>query len=305
MLPHAIETKGLTKRYGATVGIEALDLSVEAGEVFGFLGPNGAGKTTTIRLLLDLIRPTAGESLVLGRRPGDLDARARTGYLPGELALDGGMTGRRTLEFLGRLRGAGRPPVDPRRRDDLCDRLGLAGADLDRAVRTYSRGTKQKLGLVAAFQHDPDVLILDEPTTALDPLVREAVFDLLAEAGRRGRTVFHSSHILSEVERTCARVAILRSGRLVALGKIEELRRASVRRMEVRFEGPVPAAELDLPGVRLLRCEGDRAALSVSGEIGPLLRALARNRVLDLSFPEPSLEDAFAAYYREGGADRP
>jgi ABC-2 type transport system ATP-binding protein len=293
-----IETQGLTKHYGPTVGLEGLDLSVDRGEVFGFLGPNGAGKTTTIRLLLDLIRPTRGEARMLGCPVGEPALRSRVGYLPGELALDARMTGRAMLELLGELQPGGTPAATPGRRNELCERLGLSSTDLERRVRDYSRGMKQKVGLVAAFQHDPELLVLDEPTTGLDPLVREALFDLMAGARAAGRTVFHSSHILGEVDRTCDRVAIVRDGRLLTLGRVEEIRRSSVRRMQVRFAGAVPVAELDLPGVELLESEGGRAVLRVAGEPNPLLRVLARHEIEDLVFPEPSLEETFLHLYR-------
>lgn len=299
-----IAVRQLTKHYGATVGVEDLTFDVGAGEVFGFLGPNGSGKTTTIRLLLDLIRPTRGTASVLGRRPSDPDARRSVGYLPGELALDERLSGARMLDFLDALRGPGAAPAIPRRRADLCERLGLTARDLTRAIREYSRGTKQKIGLVSAFQHDPELLILDEPTTGLDPLVREAVLDLLAEAGRAGRTVFHSSHVLTEVDRTCTRVGVLRDGRLVAVEQVEALRRSLVRTMVVRFAGPAPVAELSVAGVEIIRSDGDLVELAVTGPPDPLLRALARHSVRHLAFPEPKLERAFQRYYRSasGGA---
>ena len=185
-----VECEDLTKHYGPSVGLEGLDLTVGRGEVLGFLGPNGAGKTTTIRLLLDLLRPTRGRARVFGTTPLDPAVRGRIGYLPGELELDDRLTGTQMLAFLGRLRSSEGAPVDPRRRGELCERLRLTGRDLGRLIRDNSRGTKQKIGLVAAFQHDPDLLVLDEPTSGLDPLVREAVFELLLEAGAAGRTVF-------------------------------------------------------------------------------------------------------------------
>ena len=239
-----IEARDLSKRYGALTALDGLHLTVEPGEIFGFLGPNGAGKSTTIRLLLDLIRPSRGEARLFGLPVRDPAARARIGFLPDELALDERMTGRQTLDFFDALRPAGAPPAQPARRDAICEKLSLTGADLDRLVRDDSRGTKQKIGLAAALQHDPDLLILDEPTTGLDPLVREGVFDLLLEVGRQGRTVFHSSHVLSEVDRTCTRVGIVRKGKLVAVEKIDELRRKSVRKMVVESRpggGPEPA----------------------------------------------------------------
>jgi ABC-2 type transport system ATP-binding protein len=300
-----IRARDLTKHYGATVGLEGLDLEVRRGELFGFLGPNGAGKTTTIRLLLDLIRPTRGSASLFGRPVRECGLRGRVGYLPGELALDGRLTGRQTLRFLASLRGpdAARPAAA--HRESCCEKLGLAGDDLDRRVRDYSRGMKQKLGLISALEHGPDLLILDEPTTGLDPLVREALFEILLAAGAEGRTVFHSSHVLSEVDRTCGRVAVIRAGRLVAVKSSDEIRRASVRRMVVRFDGPVPAGELALPGIELLEREGGRAVLKVSGKLNPLLAVLARHRVHDLAFPEPSLEEAFDDLYRGGEEDGP
>ncbi|MCP3979123.1 MAG: ABC transporter ATP-binding protein [bacterium] len=293
----AIETRDLTKLYGATIGLEALDLAVEGGESFGLLGPNGSGKTTTIRLLLDLIRPSRGDARVLGQPVGDRAVRSRIGYLPGELALDGKMTGARTLEFLGALSGA---PCS--RRGEICERLGLDSRDLTRRVRDYSRGMKQKIGLVASFQHDPDLLILDEPTSGLDPLVRESLFELLADTTRAGKTVFQSSHVLSEVERTCSRLAIVREGKLLRVLHVEDVRGASVRRMDVRFRGSVPRDELSLPGVTLVECDGDRAVLRVTGDLNPLLEVLSRHAVVHLAFPEPTLEEAFVELYRGNGA---
>ena len=293
-----IEAHDLTKHYGNTVGVEGLDLTVEPGEVFGFLGPNGAGKTTTIRLLLDLIRPTRGQALIFGRSPRDPAVRCSVGYLPGELSLDERLTGRQMLKFLDALRPRGTPPADPRRRAEICERLRLTSADLARVIRDDSRGTKQKIGLASALQHYPDLLILDEPTTGLDPLVREAVFELLLDAGREGRTVFHSSHVLTEVDRTCTRVGILREGHLVAVERIDEMRQGLVRKMIVRFNGPVPVAELDLPGVELVEHEDSQAELRVAGELDPLLRVLARHSVRNLAFEEPDLEEAFVRYYR-------
>lgn len=298
-----IAVRQLTKHYGTTVGVADLTFDVGAGEVFGFLGPNGAGKTTTIRLLLDLIRPTRGTASVLGRRPSDPDARRSVGYLPGELALDERLSGGQMLDFLDSLRGRGAPPADRRRRAELCERLGLTPRDLARPIRGYSRGMKQKVGLVSAFQHDPDLLILDEPTTGLDPLVREAVLALLVDAGRAGRTVFHSSHVLTEVDRTCTRVGVLRGGRLVALEQVEALRRSLVRTMVVRFAGPAPVAELRVAGAEIVRSEGDLVELAVTGPPDPLLRALARHSVQHLAFPEPQLEHAFRRYYRSSAGD--
>jgi ABC-2 type transport system ATP-binding protein len=292
-----IRCRDLTRHYGATVGVEGLSLDVAPGEIFGFLGPNGAGKTTTIRLLLDLIRPTRGDALVFGRPSGDPGIRARLGYLPGELSLDGRMTGEQTLNFLSALH-FGRSG-QPSRRVELCQRLGLSAEDLRRKVREYSRGMKQKLGLVSAFQHEPELLILDEPTTGLDPLVREVVFRLMSEAREAGVTVFHSSHILSEVDRTCDRVGILKSGKLVSLLSVDEARQAASRHMVVDFGSDPPLQALQATGSQVERVEGRRVVLRVPGELGPLLTLLSQNPVRHLSFPEPSLEEAFNAFYRD------
>jgi len=300
-----IRTRELTKHYGPTVGLEGLDLCVERGEVFGFLGPNGAGKTTAIRLLLDLIRPTRGEALLFGLPPGSPAARSRVGYLPGELVLDERLSGEAHLRFLQALVSGGTGGDVPGRREQLCRRLGLDDVDLARRVRDYSRGMKQKLGLVSALQHDPELLILDEPTTGLDPLVREVLFEILVETGRRGRTVFHSSHVLSEVDRTCSRVGIVREGKLLEVRDVEEIHRSSVRRMVVRFAKEPPLAELRLPGVELVSQDGSQVVLRVSGELDPLLGVLARHSVRQLVFPEPSLEEAFVDHYRgTPGIDR-
>jgi ABC-2 type transport system ATP-binding protein len=298
--PPVIAAERLTHYYGRTVGVEDLDLEVHAGEVFGFLGPNGSGKTTTIRLLLDFIRPSRGGARLFGEGTRDAAVRARVGYLPGELALDGRMTGHATLRFFDALLPPARR-ARPERRAAFIDRLGLADRDLRRQVREYSRGMKQRLALIAAFQHDPELLILDEPTEGLDPLVRETVFDLMREASARGATVFHSSHVLSEVDRTCDRVAIMRRGRLVALLHVAEARARSARRMVVEFEDDIDAQQFALDGVELLESDGRRRVLRVTGTPQPLLALLARHRVSYLSFPESSMEEAFARIYGEDG----
>lgn len=297
-----VETRDLTRHYGATVGVEGLSLRVEAGEIFGFLGPNGSGKSTTIRLLLDLIRPTRGQALLFGSAPSSPAVRARVGYLPGELTLDGRMTGRQTLLFLASLDGRSRMDREAGDgREELCRRLGLEEEDLDRKIREYSRGMKQKLGLVGAFQSSPDLLILDEPTTGLDPLVREGVLELMIEARERGATVFHSSHVLSEVDRTCDRVGILRNGHLADLLTVEESRKASTRRMVVHFRESPPLAELAEAGVEVVDRQEGRLTLEVSDNLQQLLKVLARHPVLHLGFPEPGLEEAFTDVYSGGG----
>jgi ABC-2 type transport system ATP-binding protein len=293
------EAVQLSKDYGGGVGLSRLDLRLEPGEVFGFLGPNGAGKTTTIRLALGLIRPTHGSVKLFGRPANDPSLRQRIGYLPGELALDERLNGRRMLEFLDQLRPAGTAPCDPAFRDQLCERLRLTKADLNRPLRDDSRGTKQKIGFVAALQHQPELLVLDEPTTGMDPLVREEALQIMREAGQAGRTVFHSSHVISEVDRSCTRVAIVRAGRLVTEGRTDALRQALTRRMVVRFVGPVPVAEFHAAGAQLIEHGEHEAVLRIRGDIDPLLAVLARHRVQHLSLPEPELEEAFLNLYSD------
>ena len=247
-----IDTSGLTKDYGSGRGLFALDLEVRQGEVFGFLGPNGAGKSTTMRLLLDLIRPTSGTARVLGLDTvkESLEIRRRVGFLPGDLALYPKLTGRAMLDYLAQLRGG----VDLRVRDALVERFG---ADIDRPVRQLSTGNRQKLGLVQAFMHQPELLILDEPIAGLDPLVQQSFHALLGEVSAQGRTVFLSSHTLSEVERVTQRLAILRQGRLVVVDSLENLRKVAVQRLEIEFAEPVDAGEFRaLPGVTEVHAEG-------------------------------------------------
>jgi ABC-2 type transport system ATP-binding protein len=297
-----ITADGLTHYYGGTtVGVEDLDLEVHAGEVFGFLGPNGSGKTTTIRLLLDFLRPTRGGARLFGVDARVAATRARIGYLPGELFLDGRMTGHATLRFFDALL----PPerrARAQRRAVLASRLGLAERDLRRRVREYSRGMKQRLALIAAFQHDPALLILDEPTEGLDPIVRETLFDLMREASARGATVFHSSHVLSEVDRTCDRVAIMRRGRLVTTMRVAEARARAARRMVVEFDGDVRAQDFVSDGVEVLESDGRRLVLRVTGTPPPLFARLAQQRLTYMSFPESTMEEAFARIYGDEGA---
>ncbi|MFF4403135.1 ABC transporter ATP-binding protein [Streptomyces sp. NPDC001262] len=292
----AIEIRSLTKRYGRTTGVEGIDIAVAAGEVFGFLGPNGAGKTTTIRCLVGLLRPTSGSVRLLGHDPvdGHREVAPRLGYVPGELRFYPELTGARTLGLLASLQGAPSP-----RRAELCERLGLTAADLARTVGEYSRGMKQKLGLVQALQHDPELVVLDEPTEGLDPLVQETFYELLAEAAAAGRTVLLSSHVLPEVQRTCGRVAIVRQGRLVTVQSVAELRRARARRVRLAFadgqgERPLPGAERWSP-----RWTGNRAELLVPPhEVVDALRGLLALPVADLTVEEAGLDEAFLDLYR-------
>lgn len=295
----AIRTEGLTKYYGRNRGIAELDLAVPPGEVFGFLGPNGAGKTTTIRLLLDLIRPTGGRAEVLGMdtRSHSIEIRRRVGYLSGELALYENLTGRELVEYIANLRGLG----DRRLADQLCQRL-----DLDPAhhVHDLSRGNKQKLGLVLALMHRPELLLLDEPTSGLDPLVQQEFHQIVGEATAEGRTVFLSSHVLSEVERIADRVGIIREGRLVDLLKVSELKSQALRRLELDFAQPVPAAAFErLPGVIEVTVSGGVVRCAVQGSVDALIKAAAGYELVNLVSHEPDLEQIFLAYYRRGATD--
>ncbi len=293
-----ISLQGLTKRYGRVQALADLSLEVSEGEVFGFLGLNGAGKTTTIRLLLDLIRPTAGRALVFGHdcRRASIAVRRLVGYLPGEPPFLLDMTGERLLRLLERMGGR---RVDPAWRAELLDRFDLPPRHLARRIRDYSTGTKRKLALVQAFQHDPPLLILDEPTESLDPVMQEAVYALIADRSSRGRTVFLSSHVLSEVERVCGRVAVLREGRLALLASMGDLRALAPRRVTVRFAAAVAAPPADLgPGLELIASAPDRWEVQARGALGPLLARTADLEVADLEVREPRLEEIVVPFYR-------
>jgi ABC-2 type transport system ATP-binding protein len=295
-----IALRDLTKRYGRTVAVRRLTLDVRAGETFGFLGLNGAGKTTTIRILLDLLRPNAGRASVLGRdcQSEGLAVRAAIGYLPGEITFYHDMTGRQVLDLLGRLSAT---PVSRDYQRQLLDRFQLAASDVDRRLREYSSGMKRKLGIVQAFQADPPLLILDEPTEGLDPLMQEAFYALVAEVRSRGRTVFMSSHVLSEVERICDRIAVLRKGELALIAPVEEVRHLAPRRVQVIFAADVPApgSFSPAPGVELTSVQSRCWSFSVRGPLGPLLARVSSMPVADLKVEEPKLEDVVIDYYRE------
>jgi len=291
----AIVADGLTKRYGETLALDRLDLAVEPGEVFGYLGPNGAGKTTTIRLLLGLHRPTAGRAELFGVDAwGDpVAAHRRIAYVAGEPFLWPNLTGAETLAYLERLRGG----TDAAYRDVLVDRFRL---DTDKKVRALSKGNRQKVQLVAAFASRADLLILDEPTSGLDPLMEVAFRDTVREAKARGQTVFLSSHILSEVEALCDRVGILRDGRLVEQGALEDLRHLSAQTVEITFDGPAPRLP-ELPGVQLTSAGKNAVRAEVTGSIGPLIATLSGHPVVSLLSREPSLEEIFLHHYDHNG----
>ncbi len=297
-----IGVRGLTKRYGSARGVENLSFEVRRGEAFGFLGPNGAGKTTTIRTMLDFIRPTSGEVRIFGLDPRREGVRVheRVGYLPGELALYERMTGESFLKAFADLRGSVGPAAN-NRIHDLSDRLGL---DLSRRIHDLSHGNKQKIGLVQAFMHDPELLILDEPTQGLDPLVQQTFYAMVQEEReRRGAAVFLSSHVMPEVERICDRVGIIREGKLATVADIGALKAKALRRVEFHFDAPVPAEAFErLPGVKDVSAHGDSVLLSVEGDLDAVVKEAARHRVVSLETREPNLEEAFLAFYEGGGA---
>jgi len=292
-MPPLIEIEKLTKSYGSHRGIIDVDLVVNEGEAFGFLGPNGAGKTTTIRTLLDHIRPTSGQARIFGivTTEDPVAIHKRVGYLPGEFSLYDKLTGGQTIDYFANLRGG----VDATYQADLIRRLDL---DTSRKFKEYSKGNKQKVGLIVALQHRPDLLVLDEPTSGLDPLVQQTFFDVIREAKSEGRTVFLSSHILGEVEKTCDRVGIIREGRLVKVDRVEALRDLAHHQVELRFAGEVPVAAFSgLPGVSDVSADEHVLRMRVSGSITPVVREAARYELLDFVSREPSLEDTFLAQY--------
>jgi ABC-2 type transport system ATP-binding protein len=293
--PAVIATSGLTKDFGSGRGLFGLDLEIFQGEVFGFLGPNGAGKSTTLRLLLDLIKPTAGSAQVLGldTTRESLAIRRRVGFLPGDLALYPKLTGRVVLDYFAALRGG----VEERVRDSLVERFD---AQVDRPVHELSTGNRQKLGLIQAFMHEPEVLILDEPIAGLDPLVQQSFHALLGEVSAAGRTVFLSSHTLSEVERVTHRVAILRQGRVVVVDSLENLRKVAVQRLEIEFAQPVAAGEFQgLPGVRDATAADRTVTVSFEGSADAVVKAAAAHEVVAIRPREEDLEDIFLRYYRD------
>jgi beta-exotoxin I transport system ATP-binding protein len=307
----AIVTSGLSKRYGRQAppihppwmhpapevrALEDLTIDVAEGEVFGFLGPNGAGKSTTIRLLLGFLHPSRGSGSVMGLDivRDSVEIRRRTGYLPGGIALYDTMSGVDLLDYLGKL--TGRPPT---RREELCDRLEMPASTLRRPVRDYSRGMRQKMGIIQALQHDPELAILDEPTEGLDPLMQRAFYSILDELRDAGRTIFFSSHVLSEVERVCQRVAIVRRGRLVALEDVEALLARRKRNVEMRIEGPPPSLD-GVTGVSGVAVMPDgRITCHLEGDVGPFLAAIRDVGVVDLTIEPAHLEEAFLELYHD------
>jgi ABC-2 type transport system ATP-binding protein len=290
-------TEGLTKSYGKVRALRGVNLQVQQGEIFGFLGPNGAGKTTTIRCLLDMIRPDGGKVRVLGIDPqaNPIAVQQRTGYLPGEMELFENLSVERQLKFLNDMR--------ERKADwdyvrQLCSRLGL---DLKLLIKNLSKGNKQKIGVVQALMHRPELLLLDEPTGGLDPLMQQEVLSLIREARSAGATVFFSSHILSEVEAVTDRVAIIREGKIAEVGETSLLTHRAIHRIKVRFLAPVDCHNLEtLVGVQVLtRGDDTSITLQVTGVMDGLIKALGAYPVSEIETSRPSLEEVFLAYYKK------
>jgi ABC-2 type transport system ATP-binding protein len=295
-----IVADNLTKSYGTRRGVVELTFAVAPGEVFGYLGPNGAGKTTTIRTLLDLLRPTSGRATVLGldSHHDSVRIRGRVGYLPGEFSLYDRMTGGEYLTYLGNLRGG--VPADHIR--DLAERLDV---ELGIRIKTLSHGNRQKLGLVQAFMHRPELLILDEPTQGLDPLIQQVFYELVEETRADGRSVFLSSHVMPEVERVCDRVGIIREGRLVAVEDIGDLRAKEIRTLDIHFAAPLrPDAFDGVPGVHEAEVFGDVARVTVGGTMDAVIKRAAAFEIVDLRSHELGLEEIFLAFYGgDGGGE--
>lgn len=295
MTAPAIETAGLTKRFGDFAAVEDVSLAIERGEIFGFLGPNGAGKSTTIRCLLDLIRPTEGECRIVGldARRDAVEIRRHLGFLPSDLALYPNLTGRETLRFLANLRGG----VDWAWVDVLADRFD---ADLGKKVGELSSGNRQKVGLIQAFMNRPEVVILDEPITGLDPLVQLEFHTLMREHAADGNTVFLSSHTLSEVERVADRVGFIRRGHLIAVERMSELMDKALRRVTLEFASPVPASAFEgVEGVHGVSAEGNRVTAQYEGSMAPLLTVATAHEVLTLESASVDLDEIFLEFYRE------
>jgi ABC-2 type transport system ATP-binding protein len=295
MAAPAIRTVKLTKDYGLGRGLFDLDLQIAGPEVFGFLGPNGAGKTTTIRLLMGMIRPTGGQAYVFGLDAfrEAVEVKRKVGYLPGDVAQFGSLTGNELVAYLGGMRGG----VDRKRVRSIAERFGL---DLSRRFREYSSGNKQKVAILLAFMHRPELLILDEPTSSLDPLNQQEFYALLKEARDDGATVFLSSHVLSEVQRVCDRVGIIRDGRLVQLAQLDEMRGIQVHHVEMTFaeDGDVPEAAVRVAsGVEDVNVAGRHLTCTVRGSFDGLLHAIKESDVVELVSTEPSLEEVFLGYF--------
>jgi ABC-2 type transport system ATP-binding protein len=294
----AIQIENITRLYRNSRGIRNVNLEVRQGEVFGFLGPNGAGKTTLIRTMLGFMHPQAGKVSLLGMNAitQSRSVRSRVGYLPSDPALYDFLTGQQNLDFALAVRGV----KNRGRVKELADRLDI---DLKRRLKTLSRGNKQKVSIVAALAHEPDLLILDEPTSGLDPLVQEIFAQLIREEQARGKTIFMSSHVLSEVETLCDRVGVIRDGEIVTVDQVENLKRQRVKYVTAEFREAVPELA-KVAGVRDLQVEGRKARFTFHGGLDPLISELAKRSLVDLTLSDPPLEEVFRAFYEGGGGGR-
>jgi len=284
----------LKKSYGKIQAVKGISMSVERGEIFGFLGPNGAGKTTTIRCMLDVIRPTSGTIRVLGldAQRDKLALHQYIGYLPGDVRLPGNMTGKQIINYFSRLQG--------RESVLLKDLVARFDVEMKRPLKGYSKGMRQKIGIVLAFMCDPEVLILDEPTSGLDPLLQKVFNEFLLEEQARGKTIFMSSHIMSDVEKVCHRVAVIRQGELVTVEEVETLREKAGQRVTVEFGDPVTEEELArIPGVSMVKQTNRHYQFNMSGNMDPLIKALSRHEVIRLQAEEAPLEEVFLKFYEE------
>jgi ABC-2 type transport system ATP-binding protein len=289
----------LYKSYGAVQAVKGISMSVELGEIFGFLGPNGAGKTTTIRCMLDVIRPTSGTIRVLGLdvQQDTLELHQHIGYLPGDVRLPGQMTGKQVINYFSRLQG--REPVL------LKELVARFDVETKRPLKGYSKGMRQKIGIVLAFMCDPDILILDEPTSGLDPLLQKTFNEFLLEEQARGKTIFMSSHIMSDVEKVCHRVAVIRRGELVTVEAVEALREKAGQRVIVEFGDPITMEELaHIPGVSNVTQSNHAYHMNVSGTMDPMIKAFSRHEVVRLQAEEAPLEEVFLKFYEDTTAEK-
>ncbi len=290
----AIELKHVTKHYGSARGIADISLTVDTGQVFGFLGPNGAGKSTTINLLIDLIRPSEGSIKIFDTdiAQSSVEVRRKIGFLTGDMALDGGLTGKQQLTYFAHLRGIARP----KRIHELAQLLNL---DLSHKIKTLSRGNRQKVGLISALMHDPELLILDEPTTGLDPLGQAQFNKLILDNKQRGRTTFLSSHLLSEVQEICDDVAFIREGKIIHVQHMRDITAGSPKHVRiVSADATLKASLKKLPGGLLTASDHNTIALTFSGDINQLLQLLAKHKVHDVTITEADLETVFMEYYQ-------
>ena len=291
-----ITTHDLTKTYGKTVGLLDLNLDIESGEVFGFLGSNGAGKSTTMRLLTGFSKPTKGYAEIFGKDTWkhSVDIKKEMGFLPDFPALYEGFPGKELITYMANLQGKAASL-----QSQLIDQLELSQVDLGRKIKSYSRGMKQKIGIIQALQHDPSVVILDEPTEGLDPLMQQRFFDIINGCKSRGNTIFFSSHIISEVEKICDRIGILRKGRLLAVENITALKEKTTRYMDITFTKDIELPDLDLPCIISKESKADGIRIGIKGDINPLIKTLATSSIKDMVYQEASLEDIFMDYYQD------